>query len=636
MKKVILIFLFISRVYSENNDSLKTYKSSEVVVSASRTEIMMKNSPSFITIINSESIDKVNGIKLSDKIQNQPGLIFKDYGYGGLKTLSMRGMSGEHTLVMINGERINSDQNGACDLNNLLIDEVERIEIVRGGGSAYFGSNAIGGIINIIPKQNFEKQKYKLGYSIGSYNYKKYTAGISGDLFNLNYNVSFLKEKSNNEYKFRFSDRGTIFEGNRKNADFDINQVSLSLNRSIEKFQLSFYGNYFNADRGIPNTITSGDSKARQKDNDLILMLQSKYKQNNFSLSLVPSFRYLTYDYANPNLTDGLSFVHGNANTYRYGLSFDLNYLIDDNISIVSGSEFFRTSIDCINYSNLKKRNQFSGFIGFDINQEFVVPIKIYPVIRYDYYNDFGGKVSPKIGLNFDIVNSNLFLKMNYSENFRVPTFNDLYWNPGGNPDLKPEESRTFDIGFSIYDFEINSFMDFNIDVNYYNVFTKNRIFWVPFAGSLWKPKNVKNVESKGLESFINLNLFDKMFDLNFSYTYTNAVNSTKGDINEGKLIPFIPEHNVSSGLVFNYDPLTLGFSFRFLSSTYSEESNNRLSKIDYYHLADAFIQLKLKIYNISSNLRLEVNNLYNSEYVVIPYYPTPLRDFKFSFTINY
>lgn len=636
MKKVIIIFLFISRVYSENNDSLKTYKSNEVVVSASRTEIMMKNSPSFITIINSENIDKVNGIKLSDKIQNQPGLFFKDYGYGGLKTLSMRGMSGEHTLVMINGERINSDQNGACDLNNLLIDEVERIEIVRGGGSAYFGSNAIGGIINIIPKQNFDKQKFKLGYSIGSNNYQKYLAGVSGNILDFNYNISFLKEKSDNDYKFKFSDRGTIFEGNRKNANFDINQFSLSLNRIIDKIHLNIYSNYFNSDRGIPNTITSGDSKARQKDKDLLLILQSKYKQNNFLLSIAPSFRYTTYDYIDPNLTDGLSFVHGNADTYRYGISLDLNYIFGDNISSMFGTEYYRTNIDCINYSNLKKRNQFSGFIGFDINQLLFVPIKIYPVIRYDYYSDFGGKVSPKVGLNFEILNSNLFLKMNYSENYRVPTFNDLYWNPGGNPDLKPEESRTFDIGLSIYDFEVNSFIVFNTDVNYFNVFTKNRIFWVPFTGSLWKPKNVKNVESKGIESSINLSLFDEMLDLNFNYTYTNAVNSTKGDINEGKLIPFIPEHNINSGLIFNYDPLTIGFSFRFLSSTYSEESNNRLSKIDYYHLTDAFIQFKLKIYNLSSNLKLEINNVYNSEYVVIPYYPTPLRDFKFTFTINY
>ena len=636
MKNLILLLFAVFAAYSEGTDSIKTYKSNEVVVSASRTEILIKNSPSFLNVINSDEIERINGEKLADKIISAPGIVFKDYGYGGLKTISMRGMGAEHTLILFDGEKINSDQNGMCDLNNVLIDEVEKIEIIRGGSSAYYGANAVGGVINIIPKTNFDRFGFKAGYSIGSNQYRKLNLGTTGTVIGISYSVSFLKEQADNDYKYRFDDGGSIFEGNRKNASYNINQFSANFNSGLSDYSsVNLFTKYFYSNRDIPNIITVNISKANQVDEDFLSILKYNYNIGKFNLSLSPSFRYSSYDYTDPNLSDGTNFLHGSSKIYRYGINTTANTILSENISSLAGIEYYSTDGECVNYSNKKNRTQFGSFLSAEIVlfQGDLLPVLIYPAIRYDYFSDFGSQISPKIGANINLFNSEFFIKTGYSDNFRAPTFNDLYWNPGGNPDLKPEHSQSFDAGLSYYN---NELFNLTADINYFYIYTKNRIVWLPEGGAIWKPKNIKDVQSKGMESNIELAFFEKALNLNANYSYTEAINSTAGDVNEGKLIPFIPKHNFRTGLSVNYWKIGFGFQFRFVSSRYSEESNERLSKLDYYHLADAFIQYKTKITGLETSLKFETNNVYNSEYVVMPYYPTPLRDYKFSIIINY
>jgi vitamin B12 transporter len=636
MKKVLIIFLTALYAYSQPSDSLKTYKGNDIVVSASRSEIMLKNSPSFVSLVNAGELDKINGDKLADKIASVPGIVFKDYGYGGLKTVSIRGMGAEHTLVMYDGERLNSEQNGGCDLNNVLIDEIEKIEIIRGGSSAYYGSDALGGVINVIPKTTFDRFGFRAGITIGSNEYKKAVLGSSGSINGISYNASFLKEKSDNNYEYRYSDRGEVYEGNRKNSDFDINQFSTQFNYSISSnSSVNLFSKYLAADRGIPNTITITNSTARQKDKDFLTIMNYKFHYNNFDISLSPSYRYTFYEYTDPNLSDGISSLKGTSDFYRSGFSGNAKTLISADISSLFGVEFYSTSAKCANYNDDKNRIQFGSFFSSEIElfKNFAFPLIVFPAIRYDYYSDFGSQISPKIGANLDLYNNMLFFKSGYSKSFRAPTFNDLYWNPGGNPDLKPEKSNSFDCGLSYY---LDEPFEISADINYFNIITKDRIIWVPFSGTIWKPKNIKDVSSTGFESNLELGFFNKILVLSASYSYTEAKNITMNDVNKDKLLPYIPKHTFKSGLVLQYGKIGFGAQFRFFSSRYSEESNDYLSKLDYYHLMDSYIQYTTKLFSLETIFKCEMNNLYNSEFVVMPYYPTPLRDYKVSIIIKY
>ena len=143
-------------------------------------------------------------------------------------------------------------------------------------------------------------------------------------------------------------------------------------------------------------------------------------------------------------------------------------------------------------------------------------------------------------------------------------------------------------------------------------------------------------MSSKGLETIIELGLFDKKINFSAAYTLTETKNVTPNDVNYGHVLPFVPKHSLKTGLIFSHLSFSGGANFRFSSSCFGSESNELLSKIKYHHLTDAFLQYAVTVSGIESTLRLEINNIYDSEYIVLPYYPTPLRNYKLSFLIKY
>jgi len=634
MKKTVIMLLIAISLYSQGKDSIKIYKGNEVIVSVNRSEMMIKNSPSFITIINEEQISRLNGNKLADKLLSTCGINIKDYGYSGLRTISMRGMAAEHTLVLYDGDKINSEQNGVCDLSSVMLEDLESIEILRGGSSSYFGTAAVGGIINIIPKQVYEGFGMNIGYTIGSNNYNKYRISTNGNIADINYSATFINENSDNDYEYRFKDLGVLYEGDRKNSGFSINQFSINLNSKImENSSLNLFTKYNYSDREIPDIVLRPFAQAQQIDKEIHSILKYNYSSGNIKFSISPSYRYIYYRYTDPLVGDETNSLEGKSNVSRFGINSNIAILVSEYLSSSLGIEYSSSSIECVDYTEKELRNQVAIFLGAEVKPFRNGMITIFPAIRYDYYNDFGSKISPKIAVNMDVFRSLLFFKAGYSDNFRSPTFNELYWNPGGNKNLKPESSSCFDIGFSFY---YNNVVGINSEINYYSINTKNRVIWLPYKGTIWQPVNVQNVKSEGIESFLEFLFFDRLFSLSSSYTYTNSKNISKDNVNERKLIPYIPKHNVIASAMVSKWHISLGLQFRFISSRYTDESNSRLSKLDYYHLADSYLQYEFNLFKLKTVIKVEANNMYNSEYVVMPYYPTPLREYKLSFSLNY
>jgi iron complex outermembrane receptor protein len=639
MKKTVIILLIAistqsTALYSQNKDSIKTYKGNEIVISANRSEIMIKNSPSFITIINEEQVSHLNGNKLADKLLSTCGITIKDYGYSGLRTISMRGMSAEHTLVLYDGDKLNSEQNGVCDLSSIMLEDLESIEVLRGGSSSYFGTAAVGGIINIIPKQVYEGFGVNIGYTIGSNNYNKYRISTNGNIADINYSAIFVNENSDNDYQYRFKDLDVLYEGDRKNSRFSINQFSINLNSNImENSSLNLFTKYNYSDREIPDIILRPFSQAKQIDKEIHSILKFNYNAGNIKFSISPSYRYMYYRYTDPLIGNGISSLEGKSNVSRFGINSNMSILVSEYLSSSLGIECSSSNIECVDYTEKELRNQVALFLGGEVKPFRNGMVTIFPAVRYDYYDDFGSRFSPKIAVNMDVFRSLVFFKSGYSDNFRAPTFNELYWNPGGNKNLKPEKSNCFDIGFSFY---YNNVVGINSEINYYSINTKNRIIWLPYRGTIWQPVNIQNVKSDGIEYFLEFLFFDRVLSLSGSYTYTNSKNISDGDANEGKFLPFIPRHNMIASIGFSKWNISSGLQFRFISSRYTDESNSRISQLRYYHLADLYLQYKFNLFQLEVFIKLETNNMYNSEYVVLPYYPTPLREYKLSFNINY
>ena len=624
-----------SQIKTGSKDSLKIYKSDGITVTANRNEMLLKNSPSDIEVISGKELSNHSGVKLSDKLSGISGLILKDYGFNGMKTLSLRGMGAEHTLVLYNGEKLNSYQNGNFDLNNFIAEDIEQIEILKSGASALYGSEAIAGVINIIPRSSFRDFGLNSSYSIGSYNYNRIYLNIEKRLFNLMFHTSVSSERSGNNFDYEFSDNGDIYKGKRGNSDFSNKQILFRVNSDPSgNSTFSFMNKYFLSEKGSPDVVFATVSKARQKDEEFISSFNFKSRfSNNLILSITPNFYYSKQRYIDPKFDLPGKIYESKSKNNIFGFSSQFQYLYSDNISTSTGIEYHNITVGSNNYSETKIRNQYSLFLLSDIKAPFSIPLFIYPAIRYDNFSDFGGHLSPKIGLNIQILEKELLFRSSYSENFRAPTFNELYWNPGGNPDLKPEEAKSFDLGL---EYSFRYFGNNSVNLNYFDIKVKERIIWLPLTGIIWEPKNIQDAHSKGFELRISSRQFNNKLSCNLSYNYIIARNETKGDNNYNHELPYIPNHTFKASADLDLSNFGAGMNFDLTGDRYSVESNEKNSILPYYDNSNAYIFYNIPINNFVVNIKMEANNLFNSKYTVLPYLPTALRNFKLILSIQY
>ena len=135
------------------SDSAKTYQAAEVVVTATRSSISEKDTPSPTEVLGTSEIHSANGVTVADALQMYTGVLLREYGAGAsLATVSLRGSASEHVLVLIDGNRFTGFQNGLVDFSLLPLDNVSRIEVLHGGASALYGADAVGGVINVLTR----------------------------------------------------------------------------------------------------------------------------------------------------------------------------------------------------------------------------------------------------------------------------------------------------------------------------------------------------------------------------------------------------------------------------------------------------------------------------------------------------
>jgi outer membrane cobalamin receptor len=214
---VILLFNF-SIILAQGNEpsGRDTASTDEILVESNRLKMTNILAPNKIQVLTENVINSLNGSRLSDALELGDALFIKDYGFNsGIKTIALNSTQSEHTLVLIDGIRLNSRQNAQTDLSLYDLDNVERIEISNGGSSALYGSEAIGGVINIITK-NYNSSKplgIRFKSDFGSYGLTRYYGKLSQQ-FKLNrgrkisYYASYSDERAENNYEF-YSHNGT-------------------------------------------------------------------------------------------------------------------------------------------------------------------------------------------------------------------------------------------------------------------------------------------------------------------------------------------------------------------------------------------------------------------------------------------
>jgi len=626
--KIYIVFFFICfNIMADDSEKIKL---EEIVISATRSPSQLSKVSALGSVISQNQISRSAANNVGELLESADFVQILDYGPGSLSLVSLRGASGSQVLVLLDGERINNVQNGYADLDKISLDNISRIEIIRGGQSALYGADAAGGIINIITENSYNN-KIELNSEIGSFGYLLWNASIKRKLKKLLGSISFSQSESDGDFEFKdkFDEIKT-----RENADFIKRNVLAKIKWQPRKStDMIILGRYSFSDCGDPGPLGqySPDGFVKEITNSVEIKLNEQIK-NNWKFESNFFGNKLRQHYFNPN---GLIKIDDIHKVKTIGGKLQSQFFFDKNLPLTSG-----ISIREERLSSSSAGEQSRASIGFYIQQEIKLSyyqqtFSIFPALRYDKYSDFDAGLSPKLGMLIQLFGGKVSIKSNIGCSYRAPTMNDLYWPEDafakGNPFLEPEESEDFDLGIELKSPKINGLARVNYGLAYFHNNFKNRIEWAPGKSGKWSPINLSEAQIRGVETSLNLSM--DFFRIGGSYTFLKAHDSLN------RQLIYRPQHSLnyhiylSQNDLFYLDELWFQIEGRYQSKRYYTRENTKWLESFIIHdfkigtTREVTEQLDLKAI-------LELQNLFDVDYQLQADYPLPGRHWRAKFTL--
>jgi vitamin B12 transporter len=657
MKRIALLvlsFLTVSRAQvsgptadsvAVGNGRAREFSLPGIVVSATRWGIDANHLPSSATVLSTVDLETVGGTTLASALEGVPNLFIKPYGGpGAVATTSIRGMGAEHTLVLIDGQRINNVRDGQVDFGTFLLSGIDRVEILRGGYSSIYGSDALGGVINIVTKRPDGQERITAEASAGSYGMNGQALGVAFGLGEVGLRLAARREGGNGDYEFRFHNGGGSTLLRRSDADYSVNQLEAFADYSpTDNVKVGLTNIFGSSNRGSPGAVLSpsGSSRARLLDHDLLSQLSVDWTIDpSLLVRFGSSYDYEARTYSDPGLGSAGAALESRYNSGTWLLTPQLRYVIAPAAKLTLGAEVGHSIIRS-NEVHDAVRDQRSVFLStehlFDLPRVFPYQLNLFTSLRYDGFSDVPGAFSPRVGLNIGLLRSpNIHLRSSFGRSFHAPTFDDLYWKTGGNPDLHPERSTSFDAGLL---FTLDLFGPLDFELNYFDIDTRDRIVWTPRADGLWSPKNLQRVESAGLEYILGWRLLASHLVLHASYTNSQAKKVSgdgPNDATADKQLIYLPLESASVAATLGLDRWSLSVKHSFTGFRFVTETNDPHFILPSFQKTDLSLLCTIFSGTLSVRTKLEVLNFFNSDYQVFPGFPMPLRTYAMNLMLEY
>lgn len=625
-----LIFLvfFASFAFADEKDTLHvSEKLNEVVVFGNRTAFYSEDCK--VIRISKESINKSIESNLGDLLNEQSLVRMVSYGgEGSLSTVSLRGGAARHTQVLWNGIPINSSSTGAADVSMLPAFIADEVELNFSAPSALFGSGSFGGAIglsNLSDWSNSFSLKADLGY--GSFNTQNYVLKTSFGNTKVQTSLLVFKKSSDADFSFynAYKDR---MEKRIHNETFSYGSI---LNGGLKlkgNFRLNYGVWYQLKDKNIaPLTSSYTEGTANQSDKSLkaYIDLSKVFKTYSLAYNLSYLHDYLLYsDLMLPGGNDYKVYSEFNFDKVFNDLKF--KYYWNDKFTFELAGTFTSAFADVQAYQNEIQENEGAliAAIKYQRNQL---------VVNASFREHFNAFTKPKslysVGLKKAFLKERLVFRTNLASKFRLPTFNDRYWVPGGNPDLQPEYGWTYDFSMHWKLFEEDNAKT-TIEINPFITAIKNWIQWVP-DGSYWVPASYQNVEVKGVDftisNAVKFGRFLGNLDLNASLSETRIVESkTEAFLN--KQLPYTPFFKTFVFAKLERNQVRLSYDIGYNGFSYLSAENSSSHFMPGFWLTNIGVTKIFKFADYQLNASLKVKNLFNASYQIIKEYPMPGRAF--------
>lgn len=417
MKKLSIILFTLFSVYLTNaQDTLLTQKLNEVIITATRTIRQLSSLPMPAQIISKRDIKSSNSVRLNDILNEQTGLTTVS-DFGGGEGIQLQGLDSQYTLILVDGVPLVGRSAGTLDISRVSVGNIKQIEVVKGASSSLYGSEALGGVINIItetPKTGF---KGNANYRIGAFNtndlstsinYKKDKIGIS----------TFLNRYSSDGYDLNKND--------------DLNTVEPFSNYTLNtKFIYDFSdetdlfvsGKYYEQNQDyVASSSLKGESDINEWNTHL--KLSHTYSEKWSSYFEFYATRYKAKDYLNEE--NGSRFSDSYYNQLLIKPEIRATYDANDNDSFIGGIGFNHETLDRTDFTTQPVFN--SPYIYLQYDGDLNEKLNLILGARFDSHNKYKSQFSPKAAVRYEL-NDNLAIKSSVGYGFKAPDFRQLYFD---------------------------------------------------------------------------------------------------------------------------------------------------------------------------------------------------------------
>lgn len=671
MKRIATIVLSLGIImpfYAQNTPRVNKLR--EIVVWGKRP---MKEIGVQKTAFDSVALKENIALSMADILTFNSSVFVKSYGRATLSTVAFRGTSPNHTQVTWNGMRINNPMLGMTDFSTIPAYFIDNASLLHGTSSVNETGGGLGGLVRLATTPDVgEGINAQYVQGIGSFStfdeFGRFTYG--DDHWSVSTRVVY--SSSPNDYKYVNHDKKVNIydddhniigqyhptERNRSGAykDFHaLQEIYYNTNKG-DRFGLNAW--FIKSNRELPMLTTDyGDERDfenRQRENTFRGVLSWDHNRSSWKAGAKAGYihTWMAYDYRR-EITEGnwteMTRSRSKVNTvfgqlegeytparrwyFTANLSAHQHFVRseDKNIILQDGDKAI------VGYD--KGRIELSG--AFSAKWQPVDPIGLSVVLREEMFGDRWAPLIPAFFIDGLISRKgNVMVKASVSKNHKFPTLNDLYFLPGGNPDLRSENGWSYDAGAS---FDTGWTRPFPVSVGgsvtWFDSYIDDWIMWLPTTKGFFSPRNVKKVHAYGIEGKLNLAMEPFkgwVVDLNGSYSWTPSVNRgekmSPADQSVGKQLPYVPKHSASLTGRLTWRSWGFLYKWAYYSERFTMSSNDYTltGHLPRYFMSNISLEKGLSFKPVDLQLKFAVNNLFNEDYLSVLSRPMPGINFEF------
>jgi iron complex outermembrane receptor protein len=578
-----------------------------ITVTASRIPVSIVRAPIRTQVLDRSAILESGSLTVADLLRQRSALYVRHY-VGGLSTLSQRGGTASQTLVLLDGHRIASPQHGQLDLSLLPTMLLNAVEVTSGAGGVLYGTDAVGGVVNLQTASS--ENLIAVHAEAGAWG--KRHGAVHGTMRRGRLAGTVAGEIDQYRGDYPYLNRALFppQESPRKGGDQQKRSIfgSMTWTRPSDEWRVSAW--YSDAERGLPTINSRLSTGERQWDEHLRIWTHVRREWawgslNAGSLAQVGALRYV-----NPRIH-----IDNTGRTIMSSIQANIELAPIRAWQLSGGVEAGFGQAD---HPSLNQDNTEHHFAAYAHAIRSWGPISIYPALRLDHYArpKRVTPVIPSLGVNVRLKH-NLHLKGSAASAFRMPTFNDRFWLPGGNPDLKPERGETYDTGL------IWLYGGLQIEMTAFMTRLRDQIVWQPVSAGHWAPLNVNRTTNYGLEASVD-----------FQRTLTTRMNARAGLVwtrvaqKSDSFLRLIPRNAIKGHTHLRW---------RFLAASIAASYTGALAitsvtKSESFYLVHG----QLKIHTGPVSLGVHGENLLNSRYEYLPANPMPPRQARLVLTLTF